>query len=81
MQNHEGHTHDSMICFQDELSRFSDTFTSRRQLNQIFFLVFSLIAIYVDTIKAKRPPKMNKIARISVCDILRIDLIKIEIIQ
>ena len=29
--------------FQDELSRYSDAFTSRRQLNQIFFVVFSLI--------------------------------------
>ena len=36
-----------IICFQDELSRFSDTFTSRRQLNQIFFLVFSPIFIYI----------------------------------
>ena len=32
-------------------------------------------------IKAKRPPKMNKIARISVRDIRRIEFIKIEITQ
>ena len=36
-----------IICFQDELSRYSDAFTSRRQWNQIFFLVFSLIYIYI----------------------------------
>ena len=32
-------------------------------------------------IKAKRPPEMNKIALISVCNIIRIDLIKVEITQ
>ena len=31
--------------------------------------------------KAKRPSKMNKIARISVRDIHRVDLIKIKITQ
>ena len=35
--------------------------------------------MWILIIKAKRPPKMNKIGRISVCDIHRIDLIKIEI--
>ena len=51
-----------IICCQDKLSRFSDMFTSWRQLNQIFFLlVFSLIYIYNIYISAlasapSRPP-------------------------
>ena len=40
------------------------------------------ICLDVDTItKAKIPQKMNKISRILVCDIRRIDLIKIETTQ
>ena len=39
-----------IICFQDELSRYLDTFTSRRQLKQFFFLVLSLI--YIITVLA-----------------------------
>ena len=35
-----------IICFQNELSRYSDTFTSRRQLNQFIFVFKSNITLF-----------------------------------
>ena len=49
-----------------------------RLINNDPIIQLRYICWNVDT-KAKRPQKMNTIARISVCDICRIDLIKIEI--
>ena len=47
-------------------------------LNYRFSVSDSSIYVYI---KAKRPLKMNKIARISVHDIRRIDFIKMKITQ